>query len=203
MGGKWLENKWYHDCGVCHNKRLFKLILSRYPPFDAKSQAPETSCFSKSILNGVSFTLADSFSDRGWSREYALNWHWDAQQIVPAWYSRPDIPGLSNFKGNKVHTAGWNPKIQLENGEIALIGAGSTSIQLLPEIQPLANRIHHYIKGQNWTSSVGIGGGELIRRDAPVWELYSHLLLYVRYATHTWKCELGLTNRSLCWSLTA
>ncbi|KAF5556057.1 FAD NAD(P)-binding domain-containing protein [Fusarium napiforme] len=78
----------------------------------------------------------------------------------------PNIPGLDQYKGVKVHTANWDPSIQIHDKRIALIGAGSTGIQLLPQLQPVANRIDHYVKGQNWISPLGIGGDELLRRNA-------------------------------------
>ncbi|KAF9886968.1 hypothetical protein FE257_010709 [Aspergillus nanangensis] len=76
----------------------------------------------------------------------------------------PKIPGLETFTGPKMHTARWDSNIELENKRIALIGAGSTGIQILPSIQPIVQRVDHYVRGQNWISPLGIGGEELIRR---------------------------------------
>ncbi|KIX06719.1 uncharacterized protein Z518_04695 [Rhinocladiella mackenziei CBS 650.93] len=78
----------------------------------------------------------------------------------------PQIPGLDTFKGPKVHSARWDQSIELEDRDVALIGAGSTGIQILPAIQPIAKRVDHYMKGKNWISPVGIGGDELDRRNA-------------------------------------
>lgn len=78
----------------------------------------------------------------------------------------PKIPGIDVFKGTKVHTAKWDSSLDLTDREVALIGAGSTGIQVLPSIQPIVKRIDHYMKGKNWISPVGIGGDELGRRQA-------------------------------------
>jgi len=78
----------------------------------------------------------------------------------------PKIPGLDKFKGNKVHSAKWDPSLDLKGRNVALIGAGSTGIQILPAIQPIVNRVDHYMKGKNWISPSGIGGDELTRRNA-------------------------------------
>ncbi|KIW76442.1 hypothetical protein Z517_11188 [Fonsecaea pedrosoi CBS 271.37] len=78
----------------------------------------------------------------------------------------PKIPGLDKFKGTKVHTAKWDTSLDLKGKNVALIGAGSTGIQILPEIQPIVNRVDHYMKGKNWISPTGIGGDELARRKA-------------------------------------
>jgi len=50
------------------------------------------------------------------------NWKW------------PDIPGLHDFKGPTVHTANWPQEVDLKNKTVAIIGNGSTGIQLLAEV---------------------------------------------------------------------
>jgi hypothetical protein len=47
---------------------------------------------------------------------------------------------------------------------VALIGAGSTGIQLLPQIQPYAKSVDHYVSGKTWISPVGFGSEELKER---------------------------------------
>ncbi|KAL6229532.1 hypothetical protein BDW75DRAFT_249591 [Aspergillus navahoensis] len=78
----------------------------------------------------------------------------------------PQIPGLETFEGPKMHTAQWDSSVQLEGKRVAVIGAGSTGIQLVPALQPVVERIDHYVRGQNWISPLGIGGDELVRRNA-------------------------------------
>jgi cation diffusion facilitator CzcD-associated flavoprotein CzcO len=47
----------------------------------------------------------------------------NAAGILNAW-KWPDIPGLSSFKGPKLHSANWDDSISLEGKSIALIGNG-------------------------------------------------------------------------------
>ncbi|KAJ5772709.1 hypothetical protein N7520_003238 [Penicillium odoratum] len=47
---------------------------------------------------------------------------------------------------------------------VALIGAGSTGIQILPQIQPYAKSVDHYVSGKTWISPVGFGSEELKER---------------------------------------
>jgi hypothetical protein len=78
----------------------------------------------------------------------------------------PDIPGLDRFQGTKIHSAAWNASVDVKGKNVAVVGAGSTGIQIVPTIQPLVKHMHHYMKGRNWISPVGIGGDELLRRNA-------------------------------------
>lgn len=69
----------------------------------------------------------------------------------------PEIPGLSSFSGPQLHTAAWNPRVSLEGKRIAVIGAGASSIQLLPQIQPLASHVDVYIRTPSWiTPPIGL-----------------------------------------------
>lgn len=72
-----------------------------------------------------------------------------ATGILNAW-KWPDIPGLFNFKGHIVHTANWDHSYDLKGKKIALIGGGSSGIQILPEIQPIVERCDHYMRGKTW-----------------------------------------------------
>ena len=69
-----------------------------------------------------------------------------------------------------MHTAGWDPKFDWTDKRIALIGAGSSGIQVLPTIQPAAKRVYHYMRGKTWISPVGYaaeitGGGNKSSRN--------------------------------------
>lgn len=79
----------------------------------------------------------------------------------------PDIDGLENYKGRIVHSANWDPEITLDwmkGKNVALIGAGSTGIQLLPQVQPYAKTVDHYVSGKTWISPIGFGSEELKER---------------------------------------
>ncbi|KAI8717009.1 hypothetical protein NCS52_00996100 [Fusarium sp. LHS14.1] len=67
----------------------------------------------------------------------------------------PEIKGLQSFKGSLMHTAGWDPKFDWAEKRVALIGAGSSGIQVLPHIQSKAKHIFHYMRGKTWISPVG------------------------------------------------
>ena len=79
----------------------------------------------------------------------------------------PDIKGRESFKGEMVHSAKWDPELTVEKMKdlnIALIGAGSSGIQILPQIQSVAKRVDHYMASKTWISPIGFGSEELTDR---------------------------------------
>ncbi|EXK33695.1 hypothetical protein FOMG_10947 [Fusarium oxysporum f. sp. melonis 26406] len=66
------------------------------------------------------------------------NWHW------------PDIPGLHDFKGEIVHTADWNPSINVAGKRVAVIGNGSSGVQVLPHLQKTAAQLITYVRTPTW-----------------------------------------------------
>ena len=48
----------------------------------------------------------------------------------------PDIPGVAEFAGEKVHTARWDESIELAGKRVAVIGTGASAVQLIPEVAP-------------------------------------------------------------------
>lgn len=65
----------------------------------------------------------------------------------PRW---PDLPGLDDFTGLRLHSARWNPAQSFEGMRVAVIGTGSTAVQLVPPIAAQAARLHVYQRTANW-----------------------------------------------------
>lgn len=47
----------------------------------------------------------------------------------------PKIKGLETFKGAQFHSAEWNHDVDLNGKKVAVVGAGASAIQFVPEIQ--------------------------------------------------------------------
>lgn len=45
----------------------------------------------------------------------------------------PDIPGIENFQGDLVHTAKWDPSIELSGKDVVVVGTGCSGAQVVPE----------------------------------------------------------------------
>jgi cation diffusion facilitator CzcD-associated flavoprotein CzcO len=61
----------------------------------------------------------------------------------------PDIPGLDSFTGPVVHTARWTG-IDTRGKRLAVIGTGSTGIQIFSALQPDAAHITHFARTPQW-----------------------------------------------------
>lgn len=66
------------------------------------------------------------------------NWKW------------PEIPGLHSFEGTLIHSAKWPESANLEGKTVAVIGNGSTGIQIVPAIQPEVKQLVHLIRSPTW-----------------------------------------------------
>lgn len=65
----------------------------------------------------------------------------------------PDIPGLHDFTGTLVHSASWDSEVDWAEKRVALIGNGSSAIQILPEVQKTAKRLTTYVRAKAWITS--------------------------------------------------
>ncbi|OQE02194.1 hypothetical protein PENVUL_c040G06973 [Penicillium vulpinum] len=83
------------------------------------------------------------------------NWKW------------PDIPGLHSFGGNLIHSANWPESANLKGKTVAVIGNGSTGIQIVPAIQPEVKELVHLIRSPTWVTPgaasryPSLGGAEM------------------------------------------
>ncbi|HWL60215.1 MAG TPA: NAD(P)/FAD-dependent oxidoreductase [Microbacteriaceae bacterium] len=46
----------------------------------------------------------------------------------------PDVPGLTEFAGPVVHSARWDPALDLRGRRVAVVGTGASAVQLAPEL---------------------------------------------------------------------
>lgn len=62
----------------------------------------------------------------------------------------PDIPGLESFNGVLVHTARWDDRLDVRGKNIAVIGSGSTGVQIVSALQQQSRAIHHFARTPQW-----------------------------------------------------
>ena len=64
----------------------------------------------------------------------------------------PQIDGVSSFGGPLLHTACWDRSVDLRGKRVAVIGAGASAIQLIPQIQRYCRKVDVYIRTPSWIS---------------------------------------------------
>lgn len=69
----------------------------------------------------------------------------------------PDIPGLEDFTGDVVHTARWDDSLKTDGKRIAVIGTGSTGVQVLAALQPKAAHITQFARTPQWVMWAPMG----------------------------------------------
>ncbi|KAF5385429.1 hypothetical protein D9757_005446 [Collybiopsis confluens] len=62
----------------------------------------------------------------------------------------PDIEGLHDFRGVLCHTARWPEDFDYRDKRVAVIGSGSSGIQVLATIQPNVKQLYHWIRSPTW-----------------------------------------------------
>ncbi|CAK7237122.1 hypothetical protein SBRCBS47491_009868 [Sporothrix bragantina] len=73
----------------------------------------------------------------------------DAAGILNHW-KWPEIPGLRSFQGELVHSANWPEKFDYASKTVAVIGNGSSGVQILPAIQPDVKKLVHFVREPTW-----------------------------------------------------
>jgi hypothetical protein len=68
------------------------------------------------------------------------NWKW------------PDIPGLHDFGGAKMHSASWDHSVDFDGKTIGVIGTGSTSVQIVPSMQKVVKHMKVFMRSPTWIS---------------------------------------------------
>lgn len=77
--------------------------------------------------------------------EFFLN----AGGVLNSW-KWPDVPGLHDFRGKLMHSANYEEGYELRGKKVAVIGAGSSGVQIVAAIQPHVQQLYHWIKSPIW-----------------------------------------------------
>ncbi|MCU1459049.1 MAG: hypothetical protein JWL73_3141 [Actinomycetia bacterium] len=67
----------------------------------------------------------------------------------------PDWPGLDDFAGPKFHTARWEFEHDLDGKRIGVVGTGSTSAQVVPELAKIAKKLFVFQRDPGWVIAKG------------------------------------------------
>ena len=82
------------------------------------------------------------------SAEFFIN----AGGVLNSW-KMPDIPGLQNFKGKIMHSARYDEGYDLTGKRVAVIGAGSSGVQIVASIQEQVSKLYHWVRSPIWITA--------------------------------------------------
>lgn len=64
--------------------------------------------------------------------------------------SFPDIPGLDEFKGHKIHSARWDHDYDFNRKRVAVIGTGASGVQIIPELVKKVDKLTVFQRTPGW-----------------------------------------------------
>jgi cation diffusion facilitator CzcD-associated flavoprotein CzcO len=67
----------------------------------------------------------------------------------------PNWPGLDNFEGAKFHTSRWDSTLDLTGKRVAVVGTGSTAVQVVPNIAHAAEKVTLFQREPGWVLPKG------------------------------------------------
>ncbi|KAJ6576901.1 cyclohexanone monooxygenase [Mycena vulgaris] len=73
----------------------------------------------------------------------------NATGFLNAW-KWPKINGLDSYQGKLVHTARYPQDLKLDGLNVAIVGAGSTAVQVIPTITPTVKSLTAFIRSSIW-----------------------------------------------------
>ncbi|MVU75859.1 NAD(P)-binding protein [Nocardia sp. ET3-3] len=99
--------------------------------------------------------VATTFTGTEWQVETADGTRYEADFVIAATGvlhhpAVPDIPGLGDFTGDVLHTARWDDAVPTAGRRIAVLGTGSTGVQVVSALQPDAQHITHFVRSPQW-----------------------------------------------------
>lgn len=65
----------------------------------------------------------------------------------------PDIEGIKDFKGKLMHSAAYEEGYDLKDKRVAVLGAGSSGVQIVSNIQKEVKQIYHWIRSPIWITA--------------------------------------------------
>jgi cation diffusion facilitator CzcD-associated flavoprotein CzcO len=102
--------------------------------------------------------------------------------------SLPDVPGLAEFSGEVFHSARWNHDFDLAGKRVAVVGTGASSVQIVPEIQPLVQHLVLFQRTPAWV---------VPRRDRTITEFEKRLYRQVPAAQRLARLGIYVSRESL------
>lgn len=165
VGGVWRDNA-YPGCACDVPAPLYSYSFAlnprwsqRFPPhleiLDYLTGVAGRHGITGRVRFGTEVTAA-RWESGCWRVRTAAGEEFEADVLVPAvgQLGRPTVPALPGaelFTGPALHTAHWNPGIEVDGKRVAVIGTGASAIQLVPAIAGRAAHVTVFQRTAPWT----------------------------------------------------
>lgn len=169
IGGTWLLNQ-YPDARVDTGSHLYQYKFEKNYPFkEFFAQADEIQEYLNHVADKYDIRRHMKFNSEvvgaKWVEEESA-WHLriirnGTEEQVKANFiisasglfatpRNPDIEGIESFAGEILRTAGWDRSADLTGKRVALIGNGSSGVQLMSMVAEQASKLDVYVRTPQW-----------------------------------------------------
>ncbi|ETI20877.1 hypothetical protein G647_07220 [Cladophialophora carrionii CBS 160.54] len=173
VGGTWLENR-YPGCACDIPSASYQFTWERNPNWTQYySESPEIWQYFKDVVNKHGLMkyvkLEHAVVGAYWQPEEG---EWEVRVrrpdgtefvdrcnvlvngggILNNW-KWPDIKGLHSFKGTLVHSANYDPSLDLNGKRVAVIGIGSSGIQIISKIASQVKQLYLWVRSPTWITA--------------------------------------------------
>ncbi|PGH11939.1 hypothetical protein AJ80_06904 [Polytolypa hystricis UAMH7299] len=173
LGGTWLENR-YPGCACDVPAHIYTYTFEPNPDFSQYYiGAEEIHRYLKAVAqkhklekyiqyNSKVISAIWNESDGVWNMEIEVsdgagthifkrdaNFLINASGLLNNW-KWPQIPGLQSFSGHLSHSANWDAEHDFAGQTVAILGSGSSAIQIVPNLQPVVKHMKAFIRSPTW-----------------------------------------------------
>ncbi|KAF1816732.1 FAD/NAD(P)-binding domain-containing protein [Eremomyces bilateralis CBS 781.70] len=174
IGGTWLENR-YPGCACdipsVNYQFSWKIKLwSRYYSFSKEIWEYLKDIYDENRFVDKYVKLRHKIQGAEWDQEQGL-WRFkiknldtgdiiddhaeffiNAGGVLNNW-KWPDIPGLQDYRGKLMHSAAYEEDYPLDGKRVAVVGAGSSGVQIVSAIQKKVAKLYHWVRSPIWITA--------------------------------------------------
>ncbi|CAK4033646.1 steroid monooxygenase [Lecanosticta acicola] len=173
IGGTWFENR-YPGCACDIPSVNYQLSWAPAVWTKYYSSAPEILAYFKKVATDHDLLKYMKLSHRVigaiWDEDRG-QWNVEVQNLVSGEilhdrcnvlinasgvlnkWKWPSIPGRETFQGTMLHSANWDTSADLTGKKVAVIGGGSSAVQIVPNLQPVVGEMTCFLRSTTWVTA--------------------------------------------------
>lgn len=165
VGGAWRENT-YPGCTCDIPSNLYSFSFAQNPNWSrAFAKQPEIYQYLQNVSHQFglrNFIHFNTAVTGAYWQEATQEWHLHTSKGIyiarfligaagPLHAPKlPAVKGINDFKGAIFHSSQWDHSCDLTGKKVAVVGSGASAIQLIPEIQPIVDRLYVLQRTPQW-----------------------------------------------------